>query len=291
MMKRWEACWAGLLTLATVLVAWGLSTTAHPRIALADPSPQLVDTDGDGIPDVLETPYNRLSSTRADTDGDGFLDGFEVCGGSNPNDGGSKPEGSSGTQVLCATDGSKVYLGFVFASKRQFSDVLRARIVVAKNLAPKPVIVKLDVTPQLLSRTSVVVSRDGMVLTLVLTVSRAQVDLWSLGSSMRDSVGHSGNGLVINQRSDDVIYSFELPDEDVPAPSRLEPVEPSGDRGGNPNASSFLECQQQAIGPSGSGFRFITSEQCVSNDLFECVADCGALTGTIVVDTRAFEIP
>lgn len=291
MVKRWEACWAGLLTAATVLVAWGLWNTAQPRVALADPTPTLIDTDGDGLPDVMETLYNRLSATSADTDGDGHSDGFEVCGGTNPNDPGSRPRASSGTQVLCATEGNKVHIGFVFASKRKFTDFLRSRIVVAKNLTKTPMVMKFDVTPQLLRRMSVVVSRDGTVLTLVLTVSRSQVDLWSIGSSMRDSVHQAGDAIVINQRIDDTIYAFELPDEDEPVPSRLEPIESPGDAGGNPASSAFLECQQQVLGPPGTGYRFISSEQCVSNDLFECVADCGALTGTIVVDPQAFEIP
>ena len=41
--------------------------------------------------------------------------------------------------------------------------------------------------------------------------------------------GEVGDDVVFGGMADDTIYAFELPDEDVPTPSRLEPIETRGE--------------------------------------------------------------
>jgi alpha-tubulin suppressor-like RCC1 family protein len=61
------------------------------------------DTDGDGLPDAVETNTGTFASesdtgtdpANPDSDGDGFNDGVEVAAGSNPNDADSTPEGNT----------------------------------------------------------------------------------------------------------------------------------------------------------------------------------------------------
>ena len=47
-----------------------------------------LDTDGDGIPDTLETSQYGTLPNNPDTDGDGMSDGWEIANGLNPNDNG-----------------------------------------------------------------------------------------------------------------------------------------------------------------------------------------------------------
>ena len=47
-----------------------------------------MDTDGDGIPDTLETSQYGTLPNNPDTDGDGMSDGWEIANGLNPNDNG-----------------------------------------------------------------------------------------------------------------------------------------------------------------------------------------------------------
>lgn len=58
-------------------------------------APSSPDTDGDGLPDHLETIY-RTDRAKSDTDGDGFLDGSEVANGYDP----TKP--APGDKVILA---------------------------------------------------------------------------------------------------------------------------------------------------------------------------------------------
>ncbi|MED5585082.1 MAG: hypothetical protein VYB61_01890, partial [Verrucomicrobiota bacterium] len=61
------------------------------------------DTDGDGLPDAVETNTGTFASENdtgtdpknPDSDGDGFNDGVEVAAGSNPHDADSTPEGNT----------------------------------------------------------------------------------------------------------------------------------------------------------------------------------------------------
>src|SRR3989339_1640757 len=51
---------------------------------------QVVDTDGDGLSDEMETSVYFTNGNNPDTDGDGFLDGEEIANGYSPRHGENK---------------------------------------------------------------------------------------------------------------------------------------------------------------------------------------------------------
>jgi hypothetical protein len=57
-----------------------------PRVTLLPLHPDELDTDGDGLPDLVEAVIGT-DPNNADTDGDGIPDGVEVANGTNPLDG------------------------------------------------------------------------------------------------------------------------------------------------------------------------------------------------------------
>ncbi len=70
---------ADCLQAALKIVA--LCTQIHPRVNLPvvpiNPWPPLVDTDGDGVPDIIESKYGTNPKLK-DTDGDGVSDASDV---------------------------------------------------------------------------------------------------------------------------------------------------------------------------------------------------------------------
>jgi len=58
-------------------LGYGMVSSVHA-------APPLLDSDGDGIPDVWEQNVYHTDPTKADTDGDGFSDREEIVNGFNP---------------------------------------------------------------------------------------------------------------------------------------------------------------------------------------------------------------
>ncbi|MEO8425691.1 MAG: hypothetical protein ABI651_01130 [Verrucomicrobiota bacterium] len=69
---------------------------ALPRFTLVPLDSTAQDTDGDGLPDVVEFVYGT-DPNKADTDGDGISDGVEVAQGTNPLDGQPAASGAVAT--------------------------------------------------------------------------------------------------------------------------------------------------------------------------------------------------
>jgi len=105
----------------------GISNDNLNRIKLADANMVGADSDGDGLPDSIESAIGTDLNNQ-DTDGDGFGDKIEALGGFNPNGGGNLPidEGFANSlkgrimlQVehegeawyIGSSDGKKYYLG------------------------------------------------------------------------------------------------------------------------------------------------------------------------------------
>lgn len=90
-LTRWRTAELGLQRAAPVPAPAGAENGQRPTIEpSAAPSalpslllPASPDTDGDGLPDHLETIYHT-DLAKSDTDGDGYLDGSEVANGYDP---------------------------------------------------------------------------------------------------------------------------------------------------------------------------------------------------------------
>ncbi len=68
----------------------GISNDNLNKILMADANLNGMDSDGDGLPDVVETAL-ATDKTKADSDGDGFSDKDEVLGGFDPLGAGNLP--------------------------------------------------------------------------------------------------------------------------------------------------------------------------------------------------------
>lgn len=56
----------------------------NPAVRITGDNFYCDDTDGDGLPDSMESWFTSTSPRRADTDGDGYFDGSEIAWGTDP---------------------------------------------------------------------------------------------------------------------------------------------------------------------------------------------------------------
>lgn len=280
--------WMASLIAGTAVIGSGIALrlsesgalTTIARAAADSPGETaLADDDWDGIPNIADNSYYRMGRDDPDSDGDGYPDGFEIGTGSDPGDPMATPMAPfTGTAVLIAPDGPDVYLVFVSASANLFSDVASSTANIVKHTPNGVIHASLPVGPAFLNRVTKLRSSDGSVVSFSLRVPRSSIGRWSVGFGMRDTANNVYcNDVFVHRRVNGNVYAITFTD-DSSQRTALETVEPE-----TPSSSGFKECVQTSVSGRNSSIRHIVNERCETRDLYECVADCGALTGATVI--------
>lgn len=102
--SRWlpRSRWPGIVAVALgvgVAVAWNVM---RPRVVLAAGTPLSSDSDGDGLPNVLEPEFG-CDAYHVDTDGDGYSDTEELARRSSPSQSSSIPGNAPASLGLAVT--------------------------------------------------------------------------------------------------------------------------------------------------------------------------------------------